>query len=132
MWMCPKCHREFKRKNQNHFCTIKIITVDDYLNTVDVDKRPYLINLRNILINTVKGGKESIKRQMPIYSYDNISVSYYACQNFYALCVDEEVLSFFIDELKGYDINKGIIHLPYAVTDNILLEKIIRKSFGIR
>ncbi len=31
MWICPKCKREFKNKNQNHYCNIKPKTIDEYI-----------------------------------------------------------------------------------------------------
>jgi len=30
MWKCPKCGREFKNTNQDHYCG-NISTIDDYI-----------------------------------------------------------------------------------------------------
>ena len=31
MWKCPKCGREFKKKEQSHFCGEKPKTIDEYI-----------------------------------------------------------------------------------------------------
>ena len=132
MWECPLCHRKFKRNNQNHFCSVPIKTVDDYLSTLDDDKRHYLVSLRNMIVTTVKGGTESIKWQMPTYSRDNVSINYYACKKFYALCVGERVIDYFSDELVNYYVSKGTLHLPYDDVDDELIIRIIKNTFDIR
>ena len=132
MWECPLCHRKFKRNNQNHFCSVPIKTVDDYLSTLDDDKRHYLVSLRNMIVTTVEGGTESIKWQMPTYSRDNVSINYYACKKFYALCVGERVIDYFSDELVNYYVSKGTLHLPYDDVDDELIIRIIKNTFDSR
>ena len=132
MWECPLCHRKFKRNNQNHFCSVPIKTVDDYLSTLDDDKRHYLVSLRNMIVTTVEGGTESIKWPMPTYSRDNVSINYYACKKFYALCVGERVIDYFSDELVNYYVSKGTLHLPYDDVDDELIIRIIKNTFDIR
>ena len=132
MWECPLCHRKFKRNNQNHFCSVPIKTVDDYLSTLDDDKRHYLVSLRNMIVTKVEGGTESIKWQMPTYSRDNVSINYYACKKFYALCVGERVIDYFSDELVNYYVSKGTLHLPYDDVDDELIIRIIKNTFDIR
>lgn len=132
MWECPVCHRKFKRNNQNHFCSVPLKTVDDYLIMLDDDKRSYLSSLRNIIVTTAKGGAESIKWQMPAYTLNNTSLYYYACKGFYALCVGEEIINCFSDELNDYHVNKGTLHLPYKDIDTELIIRIIKKTFDIR
>lgn len=132
MWECPLCHRKFKRNNQNHFYSVPIKTVDDYLSTLDDDKRHYLVSLRNMIVTTVEGGTESIKWQMPTYSRDNVSINYYACKKFYALCVGERVIDYFSDELVNYYVSKGTLHLPYDDVDDELIIRIIKNTFDIR
>lgn len=132
MWECPLCHRKFKRNNQNHFCSVPIKTVDDYLSTLDDDKRHYLVSLRNMIVTTVEGGTESIKWQMPTYSRDNVSINYYACKKFYALCVGERVIDYFSDELVNYYVSKGTLHLSYDDVDDELIIRIIKNTFDIR
>lgn len=132
MWECPLCHRKFKRNNQNHFCSVPIKTVDDYLSTLDDDKRHYLVSLRNMIVTTVEGGTESIKWQMSTYSRDNVSINYYVCKKFYALCVGERVIDYFSDELVNYYVSKGTLHLPYDDVDDELIIRIIKNTFDIR
>ena len=132
MWECPLCHRKFKRNNQNHFCSVPIKTVDDYLSTLDDDKRHYLVSLRNMIVTTVEGGTESIKWQMPTYSRDNVSINYYSCKKFYALCVGDRVIDYFSDELVNYYVSKGTLHLPYDDVDDELIIRIIKNTFDIR
>lgn len=31
MWKCPKCGREFKKKEQSHYCGEKSKNIDEYI-----------------------------------------------------------------------------------------------------
>ena len=41
MWKCPKCGREFKVKDQSHFC-MKPQTIDEYIAAQEESLRPRL------------------------------------------------------------------------------------------
>ena len=38
MWKCPKCGREFKKKEQSHYCGEKPKTINEYILSRDTDK----------------------------------------------------------------------------------------------
>ena len=42
MWKCPKCGREFKKKEQSHYCGDKPRNIDEYILSQDADKREEL------------------------------------------------------------------------------------------
>lgn len=49
MWKCPKCGREFKKKEQSHYCGEKPKTIDEYILSQDADKQEDLRCIRQIL-----------------------------------------------------------------------------------
>ena len=38
MWKCPKCGREFKKKEQSHYCGEKPNNIDEYILSQEEDK----------------------------------------------------------------------------------------------
>ena len=53
MWKCPKCGREFKKKEQSHYCGEKPKTIDEYILNQDEDKQEDLRHIRRILQNAL-------------------------------------------------------------------------------
>ena len=55
-WKCPKCGREFDRKDQQHYCE-KPQTIDEYIDQQDEKVRPRLREIRRII--SKYGGSEA-------------------------------------------------------------------------
>ena len=49
MWKCPKCGKEFKNTNQNHYCGEKPNTIEEYILREDEEKQADLFLLRQTL-----------------------------------------------------------------------------------
>ena len=42
MWVCPKCGRSFRRKDQDHYCGKAPETIEEYIRSQPEDVQPYL------------------------------------------------------------------------------------------
>ena len=49
MWKCPKCGREFKNTNQDHYCGEKPKTIEEYIMRQDEEKQADLFLIRQTL-----------------------------------------------------------------------------------
>ena len=47
-WKCPKCGREFKKQNQDHYC-VKPQNIDEYIALQDEKYQPMLKEVRIVL-----------------------------------------------------------------------------------
>lgn len=67
MWKCPKCGKEFKNINQNHFCGEKPKTIDEYIMGQDEEKQADLFLVRQALQQALPEAEERISWSMPTY-----------------------------------------------------------------
>ena len=65
-WKCPKCGREFRRENQDHYCG-KPQTIDEYIASQDETVRPKLNEMRAILQEALPEAEERMSWSMPTY-----------------------------------------------------------------
>ena len=49
MWICPKCGREFKKTNQDHFCGEEPANIDEYISIQSDDVRVVLAKVRETI-----------------------------------------------------------------------------------
>ncbi len=49
MWQCPKCKREFKNTNQDHFCEEAPKTIDTYIAAQPLEVQPILQQVRDTI-----------------------------------------------------------------------------------
>lgn len=124
MWICPKCQREFKNKNQNHYCGEVPKTIDEYVSAFDGDKRADLTRLRKILKNALPDAEERISWSMPTYWDKRNIIHFAAAKKFIGLYAGPKAVLYFADVLSDYDANKGTIRIPYGKIDDKLIEKI--------
>jgi hypothetical protein len=66
MWKCPKCGREFKKVEQDHFC-IKPNSIDEYITAQPEDVQPLPIKIRETIRAAVSEAEEKISRNMPTF-----------------------------------------------------------------
>jgi len=55
MWKCPKCGREFKNTNQDHYCGEKPKLIEEYILAQDEEKRANLKEMHHLQRRT--GGR---------------------------------------------------------------------------
>ena len=128
MWVCPKCGREFKRKNQGHYCGKAPESVEEYIKSQPAEARPHLMELRHIICSSVPGVRERIAWSMPVYEKDGHSVSFAACKNHISFYADMEVLKVLQPQLSGFSVKKSAVYLPHdkaiptKVIENIVMQ----------
>ena len=125
-WKCPKCGREFSKKDQPHYCG-KPQTIDEYIKAQDEDVQPKLNELRAILREALPDAQEHISWSMPTYWKGRNIIHFAASKKHIGIYPGGEATTVFCEELAGYDVSKGTIRLPY---DKKLPAELITKIAG--
>ena len=111
-WKCPKCGREFSRQNQDHSCE-KPQTVDAYIAAQEASVQPKLRRLRAVLQAALPEARECIAWSMPTYREGRNIIHFAAYKKHIGLYPGGEATTVFAEALKGFDVSKGTIRLPY-------------------
>lgn len=112
MWTCPKCGREFKRTNQNHFCGSAPVSIDAYIQEQREDIQPILVELRNAIHHAIPEATETIAWGMPTWKKRNNIIHFAVYKNYIGVYVGEEAVEHFADALARFETHKGTIRLP--------------------
>ena len=124
MWQCPKCKREFKKSNQNHFCG-KIETIDQYISEQKEEVQPILNKIREVIRNAAPEAIEKMSWKMPTFWQKENLIHFAAFKNHISIFPGGEASTVFAEKLTGYKIAKGTIQfqlnkpIPYDVIDEI-------------
>lgn len=111
-WKCPKCGREFSKKDQQHFCE-KPQTIDEYIAAQDERVQPRLNEIRAILKKGLPEAEECISWSMPTYRKGRNIIHFAAFKKHIGVYPGGEATEKFAEELAEYDTSKGTIRLPY-------------------
>ena len=122
-WKCSRCGREFKRVEQPHYCG-KPTTVEEYIAAQEESVQPRLQALRAILRAAIPEAEERISWSMPTYWKGQNLIHFAASKKHLGLYPGGEATTVFAEELKGLDVSKGTIRLPY---DRPLPEELITR-----
>ena len=126
MWKCPKCGREFARRNQDHYCA-KPQSIDEYIAAQDEGIQPMLMEIRTILKSALPEAEERISWSMPTYWKGRNIIHFAASKSHLGIYPGEEAIVAFADELSEYSVSKGTIRVPYdKPLPAELIEKIAR------
>ena len=130
MWTCPECGREFKRKNQSHYCGKVPASVDEYIASQPPEARNHLEKLKDIIQHHIPGVRERIAWSMPVFETDKSRISMSACKKHVSLYLDSELIELFSQQQDKFNINKNTVYLPYdrELPVNIL-ECILRQYY---
>ena len=66
MWKCPKCGREFKNQNQEHYC-LKPKDIDEYVALQDEPLQPRLQAMRETIHSAIPEAQQRISWGMPTF-----------------------------------------------------------------
>lgn len=126
MWKCPKCGREFKNANKDHYCG-KIGTIDEYIDDRAAEVRPLLQAVRETIRAAAPDAVEKISWQMPTFWQGENIVHFAAFKSHIGLFPGGEAVGVFADRLEGYKTSKGTIQFPYGKPiDHDLIGDIVR------
>ena len=129
MWKCPKCGREFKNNNQEHFCE-KPKTVDEYISLQPENVQPLLNQVRDTLRAALPDAEERISWSMPTYWKKHNIIHFAAFKNHIGIYPGDKAMEHFADRLTGYKTSKGALQLPYSKTLPLdLLAEIAKWSY---
>ena len=120
-WKCPKCGREFSKKDQDHYC-VKPQTVDDYIAAQEESIRPRLMQLRSIIHEAIPNAEEKISWSIPTFWKEKNLIHFASFKKHIGLYPGDEAMVAFAERLAGFEVNKGTIRLPH---DRDLPEKLI-------
>lgn len=112
MWKCPKCGREFSRQDQDHYC-VKPKSIDEYIAAQDEVIQPRLEEVRSLIRSAIPDAEERISWSMPTYWKGKNLIHFAASKKHLGLYPGDEAVAHFADELRGCDVSKGTIRLPY-------------------
>ena len=129
MWKCPKCGREFKKKEQSHYCGEKPKNIDEYILCQEEDKQEALCYMRNILQKALPEAEERISWSMPTYWKKHNIIQFAAFKKHIGLYLGSEAVVQFSEELGIYRTNKGTIRIPYDKIDAELIDRIAKWCF---
>ena len=125
MWVCPKCNREFKNTNQNHFC-LKSENIKEYISAQTEEAQPFLQKIYDVVRNAAPDATEKISQYMPTFWQTKNLVQFAAHKNHVGFYPGDDAVTSFAERLAGYKTNKGCIHLPYDDIDSELIADIVR------
>ena len=111
MWTCPKCGREFKRTNQDHYCGKPPASIDEYILNQEIAIQPVLTSLRNAIHDAIPEAKETIAWSMPTWKKKGNIIHFSVSKNHIGVHVGEEAVAHFNERLNGIEIYKGVIRL---------------------
>ena len=113
MWKCPKCDRSFKNENQQHFCGKAPETIDEYIEAQDEGIRNQLQSVREAIQDELPEATEKISWSMPTYWKGRNIIHFAASKKHLGLYPGGEATTVFAEALKGFDVSKGTIRLPW-------------------
>lgn len=126
MWKCPKCGREFKNTNQDHYCG-EISTIDEYIANQPAEVQPLLQSIRETIRAAAPDAAEKISWQMPTFWQGENIVHFAAFKKHIGLFPGGEAVGIFADRLEGYKTSKGTIQfLLEKPIDHNLITDIVR------
>ena len=112
LWRCPKCGREFKKQNQDHYC-VKPQDIDEYIMAQEHEAQPKLKEVRGILKSALPEAEEKISWSMPTFWKGRNIIHFAAAKKHIGLYPGDEAVAAFKNELAGFEVSKGTIRLPY-------------------
>jgi uncharacterized protein YdhG (YjbR/CyaY superfamily) len=111
MWKCPKCNREFKNTNQDHYCG-KIETIDQYISEQAEEVQPILNKIRETIRNAAPDSIEKISWRMPTFWQKENLIHFAAFKNHVSIFPGGEATVVFSERLTEYKTAKGTIQFP--------------------
>jgi uncharacterized protein YdhG (YjbR/CyaY superfamily) len=105
--------------------------VDGYISAQPEHARVILLQLRETIKKAAPEAEEVISYQMPAFRFHGILAWYAAFKNHCGMYIYSRVMQEFKDKLKGYELTKAAIRIPFdrPLHENLVTE-IIRFSMN--
>ena len=112
MWTCPKCGRNFRNVNQNHYCGKAPETIEEYIREQPEEVQPLLRQLQETIHGAIPEAREKISWSMPTFWKGRNLIQFAASKKHIGLYPGAEAVEAFADRLAEYQTSKGTIRLP--------------------
>lgn len=133
MWQCPKCGRNFKNTDQDHFCGEAPKTIEVYIDAQSEEVKPLLNQVRDTLRTALPHAQERISWSMPTYWNKQNIIHFAAFKNHIGLYPGPEAVEHFTERLREYKTSKGAVQFPYSKTLPLsLIEEIAKWCYNTR
>lgn len=113
VWQCPKCGREFKNRNQDHFCGEAPKTIDAYIAEQPEPVQHILNQVRDRIRAELPEAQERISWHMPTYWHNQNIMHFAAFKKHFSIFPGAEAIEHFRDRLTTYQSTKGAVQFPY-------------------
>lgn len=113
MWICPKCKREFKNMNQNHYCGDSPKTIDEYIDGFPPEVAALLSQVRKTIRDAAPDATEKISWQMPTFWQKENLIHFAASKNHLGIYPGDLSKAPFLERLEEYHTSKGAIQFPF-------------------
>ena len=113
MWKCPKCGRDFKNKNQSHYCKITPQSIEEYITQQPEYAQLYLRQINETIHRTLPDAVPKISWSMPTYWKQRNLIQFAASRNHSGLYPGPAAVEAFAHRLQDYKTSKGTIQFPY-------------------
>jgi uncharacterized protein YdhG (YjbR/CyaY superfamily) len=111
VWQCPKCGRDFKNTNQDHYCG-KISTIDEYISEQPAEVQPILNKIRETMREAAPKATEKISYRVPTFWQTENLIHFAAFKKHVSIFPGGEATGVFAERLTEYKTAKGTIQLP--------------------
>ena len=112
MWTCPDCGRQFKRKNQNHFCSGAPKTVAEYISRRPAGLQPALARVWQAMKEGARGRQECMPWGMPTLKGRGNFINFALYKDNITIYIGRDMAEKFKERLARYDIQKGAVRIP--------------------
>jgi len=107
--------------------TTKPDTIDDFLATIDSDKRAALEKLRRIIKAAAPKAEECISYGVPAFKQNGLLVAFGASKNHCSFYPGSSLIEEYANELKNFSASKGTIRFqPEKPIPTALIRKIVK------
>lgn len=130
LWKCPKCGREFGKKDQGHYCGSKPLNIEDYIFRAEEYQRADLTLIYRTIRDVVPFAEECIAWSMPSFKKAHISLQFAASKKHIGFYPGTLAVEHFRERLAGYQTDKGTVRLPYGKIDTVLIADISKWVFS--
>ena len=112
MWQCPKCGRDFKKQNQDHYCGHKPNNIEEYIAAQAEEVRPVLEKIRKTIKKAAPKAVEKISWSMPTFWQGENLIHFAAFKKHIGIYPGDLSHTPFEERLSSYKTSKGAIQFP--------------------